>query len=91
MTTVVGVRRSRWDGAAADLAHAHLQGLPVFLADLPEDAHRAYDLSRRYDEHPVYDMVYLALAERLSAVLVTADARLLGRVGHLPYVRGVQG
>jgi predicted nucleic acid-binding protein len=31
-------------------------------------------------------MVYLALAERLSASFVTADQRLLARVGHLPYV-----
>jgi len=34
-------------------------------------------------------MVYLALAARLAATLVTADARLLGRIGHLPFVTGV--
>jgi predicted nucleic acid-binding protein len=31
--------------------------------------------------HPVYDCVYLALAEREDARLVTADARLLARAG----------
>jgi predicted nucleic acid-binding protein len=38
---------------------------------------RAMDLARRLD-HPVYDCVYLALAEREEATLVTADQRLRG-------------
>lgn len=81
-----GVRRGRWSGAEADAAYTHLRRLPVALADLPADADRAFELSRRYDEHPVYDMVYLALAERLSTTFLTGDVRLLARVGHLPYV-----
>ena len=40
---------------------------------------RAMDLARRLD-HPVYDCVYLALAEREHAALVTADQRLLRRL-----------
>lgn len=40
---------------------------------------RAMAVSRRLD-HPVYDCVYLALAERERATLVTADHRLLRRV-----------
>lgn len=40
---------------------------------------RAMALARRL-RHPVYDCVYLALAEREHAALVTADARLLRRV-----------
>ncbi len=83
---LTGIRRGRWDGAEADAAYARLRRLPVTLADLSGDADRAYELSRRYDEHPVYDLVYLALAERLSARFATADQRLLARVGHLPYV-----
>ena len=39
---------------------------------------RAMALARRL-RHPVYDCVYLALAERERAALVTADARLLRR------------
>jgi predicted nucleic acid-binding protein len=40
---------------------------------------RALDLARRL-RHPVYDCVYLALAEREGATLVTADQRLLARL-----------
>ncbi len=40
---------------------------------------RAMDLARRLG-HPVYDCVYLALAERERAALVTADHRLLRRL-----------
>jgi predicted nucleic acid-binding protein len=37
---------------------------------------RALELARRL-RHPVYDCVYLALAQEENATLVTADARLL--------------
>jgi predicted nucleic acid-binding protein len=40
---------------------------------------RAMEVARRL-AHPVYDCVYLALAEREHAVLVTADQRLLRRL-----------
>ena len=40
---------------------------------------RAMEIARRLD-HPVYDCVYLALAEREQAALVTADQRLLRRL-----------
>jgi predicted nucleic acid-binding protein len=40
---------------------------------------RATEVARRLD-HPVYDCVYLALAEREHAAVVTADVRLLRRV-----------
>jgi len=40
---------------------------------------RAMDVARRLD-HPVYDCVYLALAEREGASFVTADQRLLRRL-----------
>lgn len=86
---LTGIRRGRWSGAQADLAHRQLHRLPIRLLDETADAGRAFELARRHDEHPVYDMVYLALAERLSSTLVTADRRLLDRVPHLSYVLGV--
>ena len=42
---------------------------------------RAWDLARRYDEHPLYDMVYLGLAPMLGTTLYTADRALVARIG----------
>jgi predicted nucleic acid-binding protein len=53
-------------------------GLVVF--PVPPLLARALVLAERLD-HPVYDCVYLALAEREQATLVTADERLLARLG----------
>ena len=36
----------------------------------------AWDLSRRYDAHPISDMLYVALAERRGTQLITADDEL---------------
>lgn len=83
---LTGVRRRRWSGAQADTAFAALLRLPVQLRDTPADLRRAYELSRRYDEHPLYDMVYVAMTERLGEELVTADRRLVERLPLLPYV-----
>jgi predicted nucleic acid-binding protein len=83
---VTGVRRDRWSGTRADAAFALLRKLPLTLADRAEDLDRAWELSRRYDEHPVYDMVYLALADRTKQQLLTADARLAQRLVGRPDV-----
>jgi predicted nucleic acid-binding protein len=55
-----------------------LESLPRFfdrLCELSELAPRAGALALRLDQ-PIYDCFYLALAERETASLVTADARL---------------
>lgn len=83
---LTGVKRRRWDGAAADAAFGALRRLPVTLVDQARDLERAWDLSRRYDEHPIYDMVYVAVAERLGEQLFTADARLARRLDGLGFV-----
>ena len=82
---LAGVRRDRWSGAQADAAFATLLRLPVQVRDTPADVTRAYELSRRYDEHPFYDMIYVAMTERLGEQLFTADHRLVERT-LLPYV-----
>ena len=87
---LTGVRRRRWSGAQADASFALLRRLPVTLADQPEDLARAYELSRRHDEHPIYDMVYVALAERLGEQLVTADQALVTRTALLGIVVPVE-
>lgn len=60
--------------------------MPITLADQPADLDRAWELSRRFDEHPVYDMLYVAVAEREGMTLVTVDQALLRKVGHLPHL-----
>ena len=87
---LTGCRRGRWDGASADHAFALLRELPVELLDDRRDLDRAWELSRRYDEHPVYDMVYVALAERLGETLVTADEALMRRLALLDFLTLVQ-
>jgi predicted nucleic acid-binding protein len=73
---LTGIRRGRWSGAAADAARSLLRELPVRLVDEARDLERAWDLSRRYDTHPIYDMLYVAVAERRRTQLVTADVAL---------------
>ena len=41
----------------------------------------AWELARRYDSHPVYDMVYFETARSARTALVTADARLVALLG----------
>ena len=83
---LTGVRRGRWDGTSADLAFGLLRIVPVVTADDPRDLDRAWELSRRYDEHPGYDLLYVALAERLGEPLVTADAALRRKLVGLDFV-----
>jgi predicted nucleic acid-binding protein len=59
----------------ADRALALLLRGPILLQPSGPLLPRALSLARRF-RHPVYDCVYLALAERERASLVTADARL---------------
>jgi predicted nucleic acid-binding protein len=73
---LTALRRGRISGQRADAAHQVLRGLPIRLVDRPEDLRRAWELARRYDNHPIYDLLYVALAQRRRTQLVTADARL---------------
>ena len=84
---VTGIRRARWSGVDADASFALLQQLPIQLVDIAADLDRAWDLSRRFDEHPVYDMLYVALAERVGELLVTADSSLARRIPAVCRVR----
>ncbi|GAC1573574.1 MAG: hypothetical protein NVS3B18_06990 [Candidatus Dormibacteria bacterium] len=85
---VIGIRRRRWTGVEADSAFVRLRSLPVRLVDSAADLDRAYELARRYDEHPVYDMLYVAVAERTHTTLITADGVLRSRLAALPWVIG---
>jgi predicted nucleic acid-binding protein len=83
---LTGVRRRRWSGAAADAGYALLRDLPVQLVDEPRDLNRAWELARRYDNHPIYDLLYVALAERRRTWLVSADSALRGRLIGIDWV-----
>jgi predicted nucleic acid-binding protein len=85
---LTGIRRGRWSGADADGAAALLQRLPVRRVDADADSSRAFELARRYDNWPVYDMLYVALAERTRDEFVTADRGLQARLAHLGWVKG---
>ncbi len=83
---LTGVRRRRWTGVAADESHALLLRLPLRLVDDERDLVRAWNLARRYDNHPLYDMLYVAVAERLNTTFITADQALRNRLGQLSWV-----
>ncbi len=55
--------------------------------DDSRDGSRAFELARRYDNWPVHDMVYVALAERVGHEFVTADEKLQARLARLGWVR----
>lgn len=83
---LTGIRRRRWSGTAADQAWELFRRLPVQLADDRRDVERAWDLARRYDAHPIYDLVYVSLAERRRSRLVTADDGLRRRLVGLDWI-----
>jgi len=85
---ITGIRRQRWSGAQADAAFAEVRRLPVRIVDQPSDIDRAWELARRFDEHPLYDLIYVAVAERVGDVLITADDDLRDRLSSLPFVLG---
>jgi len=83
---LTGLRRGRWDGQAADAAAGFAASLPISLHDEERDQHRAWELARRYDNHPIYDMLYVAMAQRLREPLITLDDKLRRRLAHLGLV-----
>lgn len=61
--------------------------IPQYFASLVPSAEisiTAFQIASDLD-HPVYDCAYLAVAVRFSAVLVTADRRLLTKAASSPY------
>ena len=63
----------------AEQGRAIVSNLPMFLDHLVSSsdvAGRAFELAVQFN-HPVYDCLYLALAERESITLVTDDAKLV--------------
>ncbi len=84
---LTGIRRGRWSGVEADAAAALLDRIPLRRVADDRDTGRAFELARRYDNWPVYDMLYVAIAERAGQEFVTADGKLQARLAHLGWVR----
>ncbi len=72
------LRAGRLDGRRAELALADLVALPLRRAPHRPLLTRCWELRENLT---VYDASYVALAELLGAVLVTADARLVNAPG----------
>jgi predicted nucleic acid-binding protein len=78
-------------GSAVKAAASALPRMLTLLVPVVELLPRAIELA--FDlQHPIYDCIYLALAEREKAALVTADRRLIasaGSGGHSALVRAL--
>ena len=64
-----------------------LNNAPVASTAIADDLAAAADLANRLG-HPVYDCLYLALALRENAYVVTADARFRAVVEKIPSLKG---
>jgi len=80
-------RKLRAGEMTVEQAEAAVGELPRFFDDVAPCAHlaaRALAITATLD-HPVYDSLYLALAELREARLVSADRRLLDRLAGTPW------
>ena len=78
------VRRGEMDGDVAGAALREIRRFVPQIVDVAELADAALALARELD-HPAYDCVYLALARRLSAPLVTLDRSFTARLAGTRY------
>lgn len=83
---LTGIRSGRWNGPLADGARALLGQIPVQIQNDPRDIGRAWELARRHDNHPIYDMVYVAMTERNETRLLTTDRRLIRALERTAFV-----
>ncbi len=80
-------KRLRRGEVRADHAHLVVARLPEFFDSLvgePNLAPLALAIARTLD-HSIYDCFYVALAEKESTAVVTADRRLVERVRETPW------
>ena len=82
------VRSGQTSPGRADRAIAHLVRLPLRRFELPAVASRTWQLR---DNLTPYDAAYVALAELLSASLVTSDGRLARATGPRCVIELIRG
>lgn len=81
------VRRGHLTSAEAGAMMEALEGLPLITAKDLDLVKRAFELTAVFD-HPIYDCIFLTLAERIQAPLVTADKKLHDKVRNAPGFAG---
>ena len=78
------VRQGRWTRSAAEKALLALKGRSFLTTSSLELLEEAFSIAATFDR-TVYDSIYVALAVRRKAELVTADLRLANALAaHLP-------
>jgi predicted nucleic acid-binding protein len=78
------VRQGRWTRAAAEEARATLMSISLATIPTLDLLEEAYSIAATFDR-TIYDSLYVALAARSRAQLVTADERLANALAaHLP-------
>ena len=90
--TNVAWRRVRDGQISPEQAEAFLKALPAWFESLTPsvELHEAAFRIARTLNHPVYDCLYIALAARAAAPLITADATLARRVRNTPWEKLVE-
>lgn len=86
-------RKRRVGQVSAEQSDEAVAVLPGFFSELAPAARlaaRAFEIACDLD-HPVYDCLYLALAEQAGARVVSADARLKARVTGTAWSRSLLG
>lgn len=85
-------RRVRTNAIPHAQAQAFLKALPRWFESLAPSARlhaAAFEMACNLD-HPVYDCLYLALAEREQARVVTADRAFFSRVADSPWKHRIE-
>lgn len=84
------VRRDELASDAAEAILREMLQMPVAVTPSMDLLPQAFEIATKYDR-TVYDSLYLALAVRAEAVMLTADQRLANALADLPLGKFVRG
>jgi len=83
-------RREELDADAAEAILREMLQMPVAVTPSMDLLPQAFEIATEYDR-TVYDSLYLALAVRAEAVMLTADQRLANALADAPLGKLVRG
>jgi len=81
------VRTGKINADDAGRLFRELSSAPVAMVHADDDVSKALDLANRLS-HPVYDCIYIVLAQREDTYVVTADRRFADLAAKFPEVAG---